>query len=426
METCRRDAWQCAPPSVGQPSRLWAQCLAPLLLLCVGQAVADPPPELTARTALVMDAWTGDVLFEKDARTPYAIASLTKVMTAVVVLEHANLSDIVTVAKVAAETGEASCDLKEGERLTVATLLRMGLMRSGNDAAVALSVHVGGSVAGFAQLMNRKAQELGLSQSHFTNPHGLDQEGHRQSAYDLAVLTRYAMLNPTFAEIVATPELTIPRSGYKDGYVIKNTNHLLGTRSDCIGVKTGWTGKAGYCLVAAAQRGARRFIAVVMDSKNRFQESDTLLDWAFDTYVERVVARAGVPEFDVRVDGGATATVPVAPSDTVVAVQRRDQPLPNVRLIAGACAAPLESGDVVGEFQFDYRGQVVRVPAVAACSVRRSFLAVIGAWPVSGLLGGCLASAMMGVAALRRPARRPRERSRSAKSATSWAARRVA
>jgi len=422
---CRRGERQLARtgPSARASSR---SPILLALLLCVGQAVADPPPVLSARTALVMDAWTGDVLYEKDARTPYAIASLTKIMTGVVVLEHAQLTDVVTVSKVAAETGESSCDLKDGEKLSVATLLRMALMRSGNDAAVALAVHVGGTVAGFAELMNRKAQELGLMQSHFTNPHGLDQEGHHQSAGDLANLTRYAMLNSTFAEIVATPELTIPRAGYKDGYVIKNTNHLLGTRPDCIGVKTGWTGKAGYCLVAAAQRGARRFIAVVMDSKERFQESDTLLNWAFDTYVERVVARAGVPELEVRVAGGATPTVPVAPSDTVMAVLRRDRPLPGLRFVPQPCEAPLEAGSVVGEFEFDYRGQVVRVPAAATCSLRRSFLALVRTWPLSGLLVGCLASAMIGVAALRLPARRPRDRPRAAATEASWAARRVA
>ncbi len=381
----------------------WAIAAVLTLGLARG-AVAGPPPELTARAAILIDGWTGEVLYEKSARQPTAIASITKIMTGVVVLENADLADVVTVQKQAAETGESSCNLKEGERLTVETLLEMALMRSGNDAAVALAQHVGGSVEGFAQLMNGKARELGLGQSRFVTPHGLDAEGHYQSPFDVAQLSRYALLNPKFAAIVATPEKTVPREGYADGYRIVNTNKLLEMRPDCIGVKTGWTNDSGFSLCSAAQQGGRRFIAVVIGSKERFWESSALFSWAFETYVERSVVRAGVPLEQIRLRG-CGEPVWVAAGETLATTMRADAELPPVRFTQAVFDAPVVAGQVVGHLEFEHGGKTFQVPAIATRSAQISFVTYLGRWPNPGLLAGCVLTSLAGATTLRRRTR---------------------
>ncbi len=342
-----------------------------------------------------MDAWNGDVLYKKDAETPHAQASITKIMTGVVVLERAKLDDVVLVPKEAAETGESTSNLVEGEKLTVEELLEMALMRSGNDAAVALAIHVGGSVEGFAGMMNQKAVELGLRRSHFTNPHGLDAEGHYQSALDIANLTRYALQNPKFAQIVATPEKTIPRANYPNGYTIKNTNNLLRMRSDCIGVKTGWTGDAGWSLCAACQQGGRRFIAVVLASEDRFWEAHSLFNWAFDTYVERVVVASGLSVADAPLTGGEVAFVAAVPAETLVATMHVTQPRPEVTFTQTVFTAPVAAGDVIGAIAFRYGDQTYETPAVASRTVRRSFPRTVVGWPSSGFLAGCTLTGLL-------------------------------
>ncbi|MBD3175585.1 MAG: D-alanyl-D-alanine carboxypeptidase [Armatimonadia bacterium] len=365
-----------------------------------GPGGAAPPPELTARSIVLMDGWTGEVLLEKDAHTRHAIASITKVMTALVVLDRCPLEQVVTVAREAAETGESSCLLKEGERLTVHQLLEMALMRSGNDAAVALAIHVSGSVPAFAALMNSKASELGLRDSHFTNPHGLDEEGHYQSAMDVAILCRRALENETFARIVAQPERTLQRTDFPDGYRVVNTNKLLRVRNDCIGIKTGWTDDAGYCLASAAQRGARRFVAVVLHSEDRFAESGLLLDWAFVTYVERVIVAGGLSTGDAEVTGGLADTVPVAAAETLVVVDRADAPLPEPRFEQTVFAAPIRAGQEIGYFELVIDGERVIVPAIATRSVRQSLVAALATWPNVGLILGCLGCGVLATGAM--------------------------
>lgn len=356
---------------------------------------AVPPPELAAKSAVLLDGWSGQVLLEKDAHTPRAVASITKVMTALVVLDRCPLEQAVTVSREAAETGESTCLLKEGERLTVHDLLEMALMRSGNDAAVALAIHTAGSVGAFAAMMNEKAAELGLRNSHFTNPHGLDEDGHYQSAMDVAIACQRALENETFARIVTQRERVMRRAGFPDGYRLVNTNQLLRMRSDCIGVKTGWTGKAGYCLASAAQRGARRFIAVVLDSEKRFEETNALLDWAFDTYVERVVVVSGVPIEEARIRRGARPSVPVAAAETLVVVERVDKPLPDLRFHQTVSVAPIQAGQQIGYIEFDIDGERVEVAAIAARSVNQSFLSALLSWPNALILIGCLGCGML-------------------------------
>ncbi len=233
------------------------------------------PPTLLAEAALLGDESTGEVLWEKNAHQRRAVASTTKIMTALIALERASLEEEVVVSAAAAYTGGNRVGLAPGERLSVRDLLYGLLLNSGNDAATALAEHVAGSVEAFVGLMNAKAQTLGMADTHFVNPHGLDAEGHYSSAYDLWLLAREAMKIPVFREMVAMPTQTSgPRT-----YV--NLNLLLTAYPGADGVKTGTSEWAGECLVASATQRGHRLIAVVLHSPDRYGDTTALLDWGF-------------------------------------------------------------------------------------------------------------------------------------------------
>jgi D-alanyl-D-alanine carboxypeptidase (penicillin-binding protein 5/6) len=241
-----------------------------------------PGPTLRAAAYIVVDEQSGAVLFGRDQATRRPIASITKIMTALVVLDRARLGDVVTVQVDSASLGDSSVmGLAPGERLTVRDLLLGLLLPSGNDAAIALAQHVAGSEPAFVDLMNRRARELGLNDTSFANPHGLDAPKHYSSAADLASLTRVALRNPALGEIVATRSATV--RGAKLTYQLRNTNPLLG-RPGVEGVKTGQTDGAGPCLVAAVRRDGHRIVIVVLDSPDRAEESWRLVESAFSAY----------------------------------------------------------------------------------------------------------------------------------------------
>ena len=238
-------------------------------------------PQIEATSAIVMDMKSGRVLYEKNAYTKRAIASTTKIMTAIIALEKGNLEDIVTVSKKAAATGGSTIKLKTGEQLTLKELLYGLMLKSGNDSAVAIAEHIGGSVAGFAEMMTQKAKEIGAVNTQFKTPHGLDTEGHYSTAYDLALIARYALHNPMFSKIVGTVDTTITNRG------LHNTNEMLTAYPGADGVKTGFTGQAGRCLVTSATRNEWRIISVVLNCATRTkraQSSRSILDYAFGNF----------------------------------------------------------------------------------------------------------------------------------------------
>ena len=225
------------------------------------------------------------ILYEKNGYKQVPMASTTKIMTAIVVLENANLSDVVTVDKKAAGTGGSRLGLKTNDKITVHDLLYGLLLCSGNDAAVALAVHIGGSVEGFAEMMNKKAKELGCHNSHFITPHGLDQDGHYTTAYELACMADYALKIPKFKEIVSTKTYTVTINAR--GKTITNTNELLGSLDGVYGVKTGFTNGANRCLVTACKRGNLDIITVVLGAdtkKIRTSDSIKLIEYAYKNY----------------------------------------------------------------------------------------------------------------------------------------------
>ena len=237
--------------------------------------------KLDSRIGLIYDRASGRVLYEKNGNKQTPMASTTKIMTAIVVLENAKLNEVVKIDSKAAGTGGSRLGLKKNDKITVNDLLYGLMLRSGNDAAVALANYVGGSIEGFADMMNRKAEEMGLKNSHFIVPHGLDNEGHYTTAYELAKMADYALKIDKFKEIVSTKSTTIYINNYPKA--INNTNQLLGSVSGVYGVKTGFTNGAGRCLVSACKRDDLDIITVVIGAnttKERTSDTIKLIQYA--------------------------------------------------------------------------------------------------------------------------------------------------
>ena len=242
--------------------------------------------DIMSKHAICIERSTEQVLFEKDSYTKCAMASTTKILTSIIVIENCNLNDIVEVSKKAAKIGGSTLGISKGEKITVESLLYGLLLRSGNDTAVALAEFVCGSVENFSNIMNEKAKKIGLKNSNFVTPHGLDDDNHYTTAYDLAILTNYALKNEIFKKIVSTKEITINIG--KNQRVLNNTNELLGNVVGVYGVKTGFTGNAGRCLVTCCKRGDLDIIVVVLgaDTKNiRGLDSKKIIEFIFSNYI---------------------------------------------------------------------------------------------------------------------------------------------
>jgi D-alanyl-D-alanine carboxypeptidase (penicillin-binding protein 5/6) len=377
--------------------RLPRRFMVPLVLcglLAGGPAVAAaaPPPPLgvpaqelsgpnvTADSAVLIDAATGRVLWGHNANVPRHPASTTKMMTALVALERADPARIVEVGRDAAATPGSSARLSPGQRFTLAALLRGLLLRSGNDAAVAIADAVAGSVPAFADLMNAKAAELGLRDTHFENPHGLTSALHRSSAFDLALIARAGLRIPAFAEIVDSAVAEMPGET-PDGRTIRRelhtTNRLLLAYDWVDGVKTGTTSAAGSCLVASGTRGGLQLIAVVLHSDDRWGDALRILQWGFAHFSAVVAA----------VPGATVGSLPVADGPrrdsrvTLRAAGRLWAPLgldelPWVTLRRSGPAhltAPVRPGQAAGTLTLLVSGEpLARVPLVAAAAVPRA------------------------------------------------------
>jgi D-alanyl-D-alanine carboxypeptidase (penicillin-binding protein 5/6) len=244
-------------------------------------------PNLNSRAAIIYDRNSKEVIYGKEENTKRKMASTTKIMTCMVVLEKGELTDKVIVSKKAAGTGGSRVGLKTGDKVSVQDLLYGLMLCSGNDAAVALAEHVGGSVEGFADLMNEKARQLNLSNTHFVTPHGLDNEEHYTTAYELAIMADNALKNNTFSSIVGTKNITININGKPRN--LSNTNELLGSMAGVYGVKTGFTNGANRCLVTSCKIENLDIITVVLGAdtkKFRTQDSIKLINYAMNNYKE--------------------------------------------------------------------------------------------------------------------------------------------
>ena len=254
------------------------------------EEIADPPT-IHVSHAILIDSSSGRVLYSSNPDARCAIGSTTKMMTAILVLESLPLDRVVTVSARAASVGEQSLGLKAGDQLTVEQLLYGALVHSGNDASCALAEACGGSIESFVAEMNAKASELGLRNTHFANPDGLDAPGHYSSARDLATLARYAMQNSEFRKIVATESYSITLRSGSTPFTFSNVNRLLGSVAWVTGVKTGFTNDAHFCLVASGSKSGASMISVVLGESNwtnTYADGEKLLEYGFKLTVSSV------------------------------------------------------------------------------------------------------------------------------------------
>jgi D-alanyl-D-alanine carboxypeptidase (penicillin-binding protein 5/6) len=331
---------------------------------------AAVPPALSAPGALLADLDTGQVLYSKDPDSRRPIASLTKIMTGLLVLERSQPSDIVTVGEDASipeddRAGISALGLEVGEQISVEHLLYALLLQSANDAAVALADHVSGSVPRFVNAMNRRAAALGMRHTRFRSPNGLDDRGY-STARDLMTLTRAAMAIPAFDTIVATQFHTIPAPGGSKRHV-QNRDVMLWLYEGATGVKTGYTSRAGYCVVATAERDGRRLVAVVLGAPgDAFSDAAALLDHGFAAFTEHTFVTAGEPNGVVTLPGGSVPVEVGADLSALVPIAALDDVREQV-VVDPSAAYPPAPGERVARLKITLPGLTVgRVPLVVS------------------------------------------------------------
>lgn len=336
---------------------------------------------LSAEHAILLDANTGRVLMEKDADARALIASTTKIMTALVICEQCNVLDRMAIPKEAVGIEGSSMYLQEGEVLTIQDLLYGLMLRSGNDAATALAIYCGGTVEGFAQLMNDKAHKLGLSGTHFENPHGLDSPNHYSTARDMAVLASYAMQNPIFARTVSTKSV---QAGTRQ---IQNHNKLLWRLEGADGVKTGYTKAAGRILVSSATRQGRRLIAVTMNAPDDWNDHITMINRGFKHFNNKVIVTAGECVGNRGVAGGTLGSVELLASEDFC-YSLADSEVIDKAL--GGCDfvyAPVYEGDHAGYLYLSIQGIVIgKVPLEYGKTIEQKKSEAIPFW--KKMIGG--------------------------------------
>lgn len=307
---------------------------------------------VSADSAILIDGKSGAILYSKNAQRVRPMASTTKIMTALLAIESGNLDRSVTVTRESVGVEGSSIYLTEGEELTLRQLLYALLLSSANDAATAIAIEIGGSVEDFAEMMNKKAAQLGLSSTHFDNPHGLDSGSHYTTANDLALLAAHAMSIPEFRSIVSCYKTTIPMQGAPNGRLIVNHNKLLRSYPGAVGIKTGFTKKSGRCLVSAAERDGALLIAVTLAAPNDWQDHRAMLDYGFENYVSVPLTDGGI-SFEIPVVSGESASVSCKLKDETDVLLRKDHGSIVCRIEADRFLyAPVARGESVGSVTF--------------------------------------------------------------------------
>lgn len=325
------------------------------------EAAINAFPQMSAESYVVLDAVTGDVVFEENSKTSMPIASITKMMTALVVVENTDdLSRMVEVDAASCGIEGSSVNLYKGEKISVKDLLYALMLESANDAAVCLARAVSGSVEAFASLMNEKAAELGMKNSHFMNPHGLEDPEHYSTAYDMALLWQEALKNEFLCELVATKSYKIPLDS-GDGYrFLTNHNKLLKSYEPCVGGKTGFTKSAGRCLVTVCEKNGVKLVTVTLNDPNDWEDHRNITDYAFSLYTRVRLAEAGKISVDIPVVGGKKKSARLSNRDTLE-ISVRDVTRVESRVEAPRFLyAPVEDdGDAVGRVVFYYNGREI-------------------------------------------------------------------
>ncbi len=305
---------------------------------------------ISARSAVVLDAASGRILFEHDARTKRGMASTTKIMTALCALEYGDIEKTVTISKTASGVEGSSMYLVPDEKLTLSDLIYGLMLVSGNDAATAIAESVSGSVQNFAELMNQKAAEIGAFDTSFTNPHGLSDENHFTTAYDLAKITAYAMQNPLFCEIVSTKSKKLSQNEGGFPRHLVNHNKFLSMYESCIGVKTGFTKATGRCLVTAVEKNGLKLICVTLNDPDDWSDHKALYDNAYSDYTPHKIKNSGEIITTVSISRGEQPTAElITQSDIYIPIRQGEET--QIEISAEPfeeLSAPIYAGDILG------------------------------------------------------------------------------
>lgn len=341
--------------------------LAALIFMPLVPRAQTGIPSVSASSAVLIDAPSGRILFGKNENQRRGMASTTKIMTAIVALENSSLDKLVTVAPSAAGVEGSSVYLYAGEEVTMETLLYALMLQSANDAAAAIAYEIAGGIESFADMMNEKAASLGLHDTHFMNPHGLDDENHYTTAYELALISAYALKNDTFAKIVSTEKKVIPLHNSSASRLLVNHNRLLRSYDDIIGVKTGFTKKCGRTLVSAAERDGVRLICVTLNDGDDWKDHRALLDYGFSLYETEELAIPGEFSCEVPVCGGSIDVVRASNTDGCHAVLPRNHGAVTVMTeLPRFLYAGVKRGDRIGTVRFFADGaEIASVPLYA-------------------------------------------------------------
>ncbi len=324
--------------------------------------------EVSARSAILYEPSTKSILFEKNIHEKRAIASTTKIMTAVVTLENADVSDIVTVPASCAGIEGTSMYLKEGEKLTVSELLYGMLLQSGNDAANTLAYHIGdGDISRFVEMMNKTAEKIGLSNTHFKNPSGLPDDEHYSTAFDMACLAEYALGVDGFSEIVSTNQKSVA------GRTLVNHNKLLRIYDGANGFKTGYTKAAGRCLVSGALRNGMQLIAVTLSAPDDWNDHKKLFDFGFENFsVYKENASSGEIT-ELSVVGGETESVSVELARDISILSGKTDTTERVIYLPRFVYAPVSRGDVVGKIEYYQNGKLVETASLVSSDTANEY-----------------------------------------------------
>ncbi len=346
-----------------------------MIIICANSAVFASSVNINAEAAILVELSTGRIIYEKNSKKQMYPASTTKMLTAILTLENCNLTDMVTVRESALNNipnGYVTCNLQVGEELSIKDLLYALMIPSANDAAYVLAEHISGSVEAFSTMMNDKARELGCTGTHFVNPNGIHENSHYSTAYDLYLIGAYCMKNETFREIVATTEYTLPATEKypNSDRILETTNQLLNTNSrnyyykNAIGIKTGYTSKAGNCMVSAASRDGLEFIAVVLNAQTtddglnrRYIDSKKLFDYAYDKYtLTRIIEKDSIVKtIEIEKATKETKNLDLIIDESITVVNNRsidmNSVIPEIKLNENL-EAPILAGDKIGTIKY--------------------------------------------------------------------------
>ena len=327
----------------------------------------DAKMEFTSKAVVLMEAQTGKVLFKKDEHKQLPIASTTKIMTALLTLESGNIDEYFTVDDKAIMVEGSSMGLLKGDKVTKRGLAYGMMLASGNDGANAAAVKLSGSLPLFSDLMNKRAREIGMKNSNFITPSGLDAKTHYSSAYDMALLSKEAIKNPNFKEICSKITASIEYGNPPYKRWLKNHHRMLKEYEGCIGIKTGFTKKSGRCLVTAAERDGVTLIAVVLNAPNDWSETRRLFEYGFEK-VKLEQTQIDVSDIQIKITGGKQSSTGVTLEKPLMIpiINNEKQKHENIITHRRFQYAPIAKGDIIGEINCEINGEIVATAALLA------------------------------------------------------------